>query len=180
MGCIINYCSEGFGEHTQNNCDEVLLGGASAVIIGQCGTTLADPSDEAEIQALLDAGTAVQINSVRVDLPAGSPVTIDSPIGCGTTKRINEDRTLNMYDSNVNNANSEFYNSLNQSRIAWILVYLCDSDSVLFINPSGVIQASVQFIVPPQNNDIQRYETVLSWRDKNIPLTYPAPPSIFS
>lgn len=179
MGCI-NYCSEGFGEHTQNNCDEVVLGGSSAVIIGQCGTEVTDPSDEAEIQALLDAGTATLIAGVRVDLPAGSPVTIDSPVGCGTTKRINEDRTLNMFDSNVNNANSAFYDTLNSSQVAWILVYLCDSDKVLFINPAGAIQASVQLIVPPQNNDIQRFESVFSWRDKAMPLSYDAPAGIFS
>jgi hypothetical protein len=178
MACI-SYCAEGFLDHALIECDEYKLGGISQLIIGDCGTALADPSDGAEIQALLDAGTAKLIQNVRMSLPAGSPVTVDSPVGCGTTIRINEDRTATLFDANVLNGNVEFYNDLNNRKVAWLLLYLCDSDTVLYVNPPQAITASVSQIVPEQNNELQRFEGTFSWRDKNIPLQYNAPVGIF-
>ena len=105
MGCV-SYCDSSLLSHDLVNCGEYKLGGISAIIVGACGTTVADPSSAVEIQALLDAGTAKLIEDIRFALPAGSPVTVDSPIGCGTPIRINEDRTATLYDANVTDANS--------------------------------------------------------------------------
>jgi hypothetical protein len=114
-----------------------------------------------------------------MSLPAGSPITVDSPVGCGTTLRINEDRTATIFDANVLNANSEAYNDLNNRKIAWLLLYLCDSDKVVYVNPPQAIQLSISQIIPEQNNELQRYEGTFSWRDKNIPLQYDAPTGVF-
>ncbi len=178
MACI-SYCADGFLDHTLIECDEYKLGGISQLIIGDCGTALTDPTDAAEIQELLDAGTAKLIQNVRMSLPAGSPVTVDSPIGCGTTLRINEDRTATLFDANVLNGNVEFYNSLNNRKVAWLLLYLCDSDKALYVNPPQAINTSVSQIIPEQNNELQRFEGTFAWRDKNIPLQYDAPVGIF-
>jgi hypothetical protein len=51
---------------------------------------------------------------------------------------------------------------------------------VIYINPPGAITTSANFIFPEQNNELQRYEATLSWRDKNIPTQYAAPAGIFS
>ena len=178
MACV-DYCAEGLLDHSLIECDEYLLGGISQAIIGSCGTELTDPSDAAEIQALLDAGTAKLVQNVRMSLPAGSPVTVDSPIGCGTTLRINEDRTATVFDANVTNANVELYNDLNNRKIACLLLYLCDSDKVVYIDPPQAITTSVSLIIPEQNNELQRFEGTFAWRDKQAPLQYDAPAGIF-
>jgi hypothetical protein len=178
MACV-SYCAGTLPDHSLINCDEYVLGGISQLIIGDCGTTLADPSDAVEVEALLAAGTAKLIQNVRMSLPAGSPITVDSPVGCGTTLRINEDRTATIFDANVLNANSEAYNDLNNRKIAWLLMYLCDSDKVVYVNPPQAIQLSISQIIPEQNNELQRYEGTFSWRDKNIPLQYDAPTGVF-
>jgi hypothetical protein len=151
----------------------------SAILVGACGTELVDPSDSVEVQALIDAGTAKIIEDIRFALPAGSPVTVDSPIGCGTPIRINEDRTATLYDANVTDENNTFWNDVNNRRIAWILAFLCDSGTVVYINPNVGITTSANFIIPEQNNELQRYEVTFSWRDKNIPSQYAAPAGIF-
>jgi hypothetical protein len=151
----------------------------SAILVGACGTELVDPSDAVEVQNLIDAGTAKIIEDIRFALPAGSPVTVDSPIGCGTPIRINEDRTATLYDANVTDENNTFWNDVNNRRVAWILAFLCDSGTVVYINPSVGITSSANFIIPEQNNELQRYEVTFSWRDKNIPSQYPAPAGIF-
>lgn len=178
MACV-DYCGDGLLDHGLIECDEYKLGGISQVIIGSCGTELTDPSDATEIQALLDAGTAKLLQNLRMSLPAGSPVTVDSPVGCGTTLRINEDRTATIFDANVTNSNVEFYNDLNNRKIAWLLMYLCDSDRVIYVNPPQAIVTSVSLVVPEQNNELQRFEGTFAWRDKNAPLQYDAPVGIF-
>lgn len=174
MSCV-SYCSTGLLDHNLVDCNDYKLGGVSAIIVGACGTTLPDPSDTVSVEALLGSGDAKLIQDIRFALPAGSPVTVDSPIGCGTPIRINEDRTATLYDANVTDENVAFFNDLNNQRVAWILAYLCDSGKVIYIDPPQGIVTSAQFIVPEQNNELQRFEATFSWRDKNMPFQYNAP-----
>jgi hypothetical protein len=152
----------------------------SAIIIGSCASVLANPEDPAEIEAVLLAGTAVLVEDIRFALPAGSPITVDSPVGCGTTIRINEDRTATLYDANVTDQNNAFYNSLNAQKVGWIMAYLCDSGKVIYIDPPVGITTSANFIIPEQNNELQRYEVTFSWREKNIPTQFAAPAGVFN
>lgn len=178
MGCS-SLCDISIGEHELVNCGEYKLGGSSGIIIGSCGTELADPGDGDEIQALLTAGTAVLINDIRFSLPAGSPILLDSPVGCGTQKRVTADRTAVLFDANVVLNNIGFYNSLNTRKIAWILAYLCDSGTVMYIDAANGINTSAEFILTEQNNDYQRFEATFSWRNNLIPQQYLAPGGIF-
>ena len=178
MACV-SYCDTSLLEHNLVNCNEYKLGGVSAIIVGACGTDLVNPSDEAAIETLLLAGTARLIEDIRFALPAGSTVTVDSPIGCGTPIRINEDRTATLYDANVTDENNLFWNDVNNRRVAWILAYMCDSGKVIYIDPPQGLTTSANFILPEQNNELQRYEVTFSWRDKNIPAQYDAPAGVF-
>jgi hypothetical protein len=179
MACT-SYCDSSLLDHVLVTCDEYKLGGSPAIIVGKCGSTLVDPESEAEINALLLSGDAKLVQNVRFSVPAGSPITVDSPVGCGTSIRINEDRTATIFDGNVTGGTNLFYNDLNQKKIAWVLAYLCDSNTTLYINPNQGITVSANFILPEQNNELQRYEVTLSWRDKQIPTQYDAPPGVFN
>jgi hypothetical protein len=179
MACV-SYCDTSLLEHDLVVCNEYKLGGVSAIIIGACGSELIDPSSNEEIDEMLISGDARMISDIRFALPAGSPITVDSPIGCGTSIRINEDRTATLYDANVTDGNSTFWNDVNNRRIAWILAYMCDSGKVIYIDAPVGITTSANFILPEQNNELQRYEVTFSWRNKNIPAQYDAPPGVFS
>jgi hypothetical protein len=178
MSCV-SFCDSELLDHNLVNCGEYKLGGVSAILIGACGTTLVDPSDAVEVAALITAGTAKLIEDIRFALPAGSPITVDSPIGCGSPIRINEDRTATLYDANVTDENSLFWNDVNNRKVAWIMAYLCDSGKIVWIDPAAGIVTSAQFIIPEQNNELQRYEVTFSWRSKSIPAQLDAPAGIF-
>jgi hypothetical protein len=64
MACV-SYCDSSLLDHNLVNCNEYKLGGVSAILVGACGTELVDPSDEVEVQALIDAGTAKLIEDIR-------------------------------------------------------------------------------------------------------------------
>jgi hypothetical protein len=179
MACV-SYCDTSLLEHDLVICNEYKLGGVSAIIVGACGTELIDPSDAVEVDALLVSGEARLISDIRFALPAGSPITVDSPIGCGTSIRINEDRTATLYDANVTDGNNTFWNDVNNRRISWILAYMCDSGKVIYITAPVGITTSANFILPEQNNELQRYEVTFSWRNKNIPEQYNAPAGVFA
>lgn len=178
MACV-SYCDTSLLDHNLVNCNDYKLGGISAMIIGACGTELVDPSDATEVEALIAAGTAILVQDIRMAVPAGSPITVDSPIGCGTAIRINEDRTATMFDANVTDENNAFYNDLNNRKISFFMAYLCDSDKVLYCTAPVGITTSANFIVPEQNNELQRYEVTFSWRNKDIPAQYNAPAGVF-
>jgi hypothetical protein len=175
MAICTTSCDTELNLHDLVQCDEYILGGQPKIIVGLCGATLANPSSGSEIQALINAGLAREINDVRFAIPAGSPILIDSPIACQSQIRINEDRTATIFDGNYTNNNTEFWNALNKRNIAWIVVFSCNSENIIYINPPKPIRVSAQFIAPEQDNEIIRYEVTFSWRDKDIPLSYPAP-----
>lgn len=178
MACV-SFCETNLLDHDLISCGEYKLGGVSAIIVGACGTELPDPSDENEINSLLQTQQAILIQDIRFALPAGSPITVDSPVGCGSPIRINEDRTATLYDANVTDLNNLFWNDVNNRKVSWILAYMCDSGKVIYITAPVGITTSANFILPEQNNELQRYEVTFSWRNKSIPAQYDAPPGIF-
>ena len=76
--------------------------------------------------------------------------------------------------------NSTFWNDVNNRRIGWIMAYSCDSGKIVWIDPAVGITTSAQFIIPEQNNELQRYEVTFAWRSKDIPAQMDAPTGIFS
>ena len=50
---------------------------------------------------------------------------------------------------------------------------------MIYITANAGITTSVAFIIPEQNNELQRYEATFSWRNKSIPYQYDAPAGIF-
>jgi hypothetical protein len=80
----------------------------------------------------------------------------------------------------VTDGNNTFWNDVNNRRISWILAYMCDSGKVIYITAPVGITTSANFILPEQNNELQRYEVTFSWRNKNIPEQYNAPAGVFA
>jgi hypothetical protein len=109
---------------------------------------------------------AIDISSTSATLNDGI-LQLENGVALDTTLR------------NVTDQNNAFYNSLNQQKVGWIMAYLCDSGKVIYIDPPVGITTSANFIIPEQNNELQRYEVTFSWREKNIPTQFAAPAGIF-
>lgn len=179
MACN-NYCSEDVGTHAQIDCAEYIPGGQSAIIIVLCGYSIADPSDEEEVQNLIGEGGAKLIEGVTFDIPRASDQTVTNPVACGEDLKVNAQRTANLFDANVSPENDAFYSAINGKNVAQIIAFDCESDYVTFISPAGPISASIEPVVPAGNTEFQRYEGVFTWRSRSFPTKHDKPPGIVS
>lgn len=185
MANCINYdCQDVLGDHQPNDCGELLLGGVSSIILLECNTQLTDPSSTVEVAAEIAAGRATQIDNVKVSIEAASPVTIDPPVSCSTPQLVTYDRSGTLIDGNVSDNNISVYNQVFAGRkFGGMLLYLCGTSEstlgaqVLWIDAQVTLTGSL--IVPPNNNDMNRFEGKFNWRSIGDPQMYDAPANIF-
>lgn len=185
MSNCLNYdCNDPLGDHMPNDCDEVLLGGIDAIIVLECDSQLTDPSSAVQIAAEIAAGRATLIENVKVSIEAASPVTVDPLVSCSTPKLVNYDRSGTIIDGNVSDNNIDVYNKINAGRaFGGLILHLCGTEDsvggakVLWIDKK--VEFTGSLIVPPNNNDIQRFEGKFTWRSKGDPNMY-ASPSTFN
>lgn len=158
------------------------LGGVDQILLVECGVPLiVDPSDEAEINALILAGTAKIYHNLKVGVDAPSPIEVDALVSCQTPSVLNYDRTGTMISGNMLPANIVSLNTLNNaSGNEWgqALLYECENGNVQHIAATVKVKGGI--ITPPDNNEYKRWEGTLSWRAKGDPLVYTAPTGIFN
>jgi len=181
MANCISYCDGELLEHSIVNCDNFFAGGGTQMILFNCGSEPADPTDGAEIQALLDSGEARKIaGNIRFTMPEASPITVDPVDGCSTEITINFDRTLEVTDFNVTADNVDFYNDLNGRRFGAALLLECAAERTTFISPPSGITTQADRNFPEFNTELQSFSVVYSWRSKQMPTIHDLPtPNVF-
>lgn len=181
MACESYNCADEFGPHELTTCDEYPMGGVSGAVLFTCDSTLVDPTDGVEIQAEIDAGTAILINNIKANLPDASPVTVPSPVACQSDITSNYDRTFIIIDGHVNNTNIDnIYNPLTSgNNIGAILFYECDADRTTYINPTKGLTQTATRVVPDENTDNQKITATFNWRSKELSNIFAKPAGIF-
>lgn len=168
MGCINYNCIDPLGEHTLNTCGVERQGGASALVLFECGSLPTDATDGAEINALIAAGEAYLIKNVNVSYGAASPIEIDSNVPCQPQKVINYDREGALVDSNVNAANVEFYNKIFAGRVfGGAIIFECgneDDPKAKYISKSITFTGSD--VLPNTDGEWQRFEATFKWKSR--------------
>lgn len=177
--CIDYYCAD-LAEHEllSGLCGGGRLGGGHHLILGLCGTTLADPSDETEINALIASQEAFVAANLKIALNAPSPVLVDATTACGTQDVATYDRSATIEDYNVTKANCDFYTGvLGGRRFAWALIFECDTDGltsyVTYIN--NVLKANGGRQYDNNNTTFQKYVWTLNWRGRGEPCLFDTP-----
>ena len=177
--CIDYNCSDPLGLHLLNDCGDELQGGVKHAIILECDTTLTDPSNGTEVLAEIAAGRATLVKNVKIGMPAASPIKISSNVACSTDKLVTYDRTLTWVDGNVNDNNiTEFYNNLlaGQSK-GGLIIYECGADQVTWIDDE--VRFTGSRIIPDSDNEFQRFEATVEWRNKLDSMIYTTPTGVF-
>lgn len=186
---------EELGTHEANGCVYPKGGiSAYAVLKANALTTITDFEDETMWATAIAAGDAVVVQDIKAELPAASPVEGENPIACGEeTITDGFSWTLNIKDFNVstidktavppapNNTNDGFYNLLNRSQFAALVIYYCEQDEIRVIVDRLTFQAFL--ISPLSNKEKQYYQVTAKWyQDVNddMPVLYNAPTGIFS
>lgn len=168
MGCVNYNCIDPLGTHTLNACGIERQGGASAAVLFECGSLPTDPTDGAEINALISAGEAYLIRNVNISYEAASPVEIESNIPCQPAKVINYDRTGRLIDTNVNEQNVVFYNKIFAGRVfGGMIIFECgneDDPKAKYIDKSITFTGSD--LLPSTDSEWQRFEATFKWKSR--------------
>lgn len=181
MSCTSLNCSE-LPDHEANDCNVVLPGGSSDIIILECGSNVTDPSDETQIQAAITAGTAKLIENVKFGIAL--PTSVDAPVTISgePPQTVTYDRTATIYDANVNAVTMPFYDAVGGGRsIEGIIAYMNSEavPTVRFITAPGAIKAKGGYTSPDDSADVQHFELTFSWKNINNPTYATAPAGIF-
>jgi len=168
MATCNSYNCDSLGAYssTLDNCSTFRTGGTSNIVLLACGATLADPTDGAEINALIVAEQAWLIENVKAGIGAGTPVTVDPVTSCGTARTIKQTFTGTIFDAKVNETNTDFWNRLNNGYvIGGMIMSICSTDGLTDI--ALYIDAEVSFtgglVSPDVNTELIRYEETFTF-----------------
>lgn len=176
----MSYCNNPIGDYVNaGECGESFAGGMrhALVFVNELPD---DPSDGAEIEVMIAAGTAKLIKDIKVGISAPSEVTSTSYIACVSDPVIIYERELTWADGKVSPENVAFYNTLNSAsgnKAAGLLLYECDAERATFIDQPVVFSGGR--ISPDNNDDAQRFEFTLRYRSKVDAQIVDAPANIF-
>jgi len=180
MADCASYKCESLGTYDQTleQCTLFRKGGVSKAILIGCGQTLADPTDEGEIEALILAGNAWYIPNVKLGWDAPSQETQDSVTACGSPIVINNVYSGTLFDAKVSANNTAFYNKLIGGYvIGGLILRICDTTGLS--NMQVFVDAEVSFsgglIIPNTNSEYLRYEINFTFKSTDI-LTQTANP----
>lgn len=182
MANCLNYNCDALETHVRNDCGIYRQSGAKDLIIFECGVTITDPSDGAEILALIAANQAELVRNIKFGMEAPSAVEIDAPVACSPSVVVNYDRTASFTDPNVNADNITFYNSINSSNgrsFSYVMFKECAPTSplVYLIDAEVVVKGGLVF--PDTDTEFQRFEMQMAWRDKGDPTIHAVPAGVF-
>lgn len=176
--CLDYGCADEIQAQLLNDCEQEVLGGASAAVVLPCGHTITDPSDGTAINALIASGDARLYENLKIGIDLPSAVEIESNIACRPPKRVTDERSGTWIDGNVNSNNVSAYDSLKNNTIGGLIISECDSGKVTFINEP--LSFSGGRILPPTDSEFQRFEMVFKWKSRTEPTIHDAPVGVFS
>lgn len=185
MATCLTYNCEDLTDHeiVTENCQGSRLAGFPNAIFFDCGNTPADPTDPAEIQALITANVAWEVFNIKAGLGDPSAITAGAKTSCGTEQVINYDRTLTIEDYTVSENNRVFWSTLTGGRVlGGMLLQECDTEG--YDSKSTFIDAEISFqgarSVANNNGENQFFNITASWRSRTDPEIVSTPAGIFA
>ena len=169
------YCYNYDPYPSTSGCDtqSTYLGGGSELILGKCGVELVDPSDETEVQALIDAGSLIRITAIAGGFDEPSAIDVDDPTACGSTITVNYDRTLTWQDGKVSKSVVEWYNDVKGDSFGFALLKECSQARWNFVN--ATVKLTSARTMPQKNGELQLINGTLTWRALEDPVPYDYP-----
>jgi hypothetical protein len=162
--CVDYNCGD-IGDHLQNECNELILGGSDSIGLLGCGHAITDFEDQTQLENAITSGELLVLKGVKLGIPLPTPIKVGPYTADEVSTVVNYERTANCVDPNYNQTNITLYNVIyNNKKFDGMLVRLKDSGKVLYVN--SVITAEGSPVVPDDTNDAIRFETTFNWRSK--------------
>jgi len=173
-----NCDSLGTYDQTLESCTLFRKAGVSQIVLIGCDQVLADPEDEAELQALIDAEDAWDMPNVKVGWTAPTQETADPVTSCGTTVVVNNVYSGTIFDAKVSTNNTTFYNRLIAGFVVGgMLLKICDTDGLdpIMVYVDAEISFNGGLVIDNTNSTYLRYEVNFTFKSNSI-QTLPANP----
>lgn len=175
MATCAAYNCESLGtfDSTLEQCTTYRKGGISSIILIGCGQTLADATDEAEVEALINGGNAWLLENVKVGLDAPTQETQDPVTACGSAIVINNVYTGTLFAAQVNDNNTDFVNRLIGGYVVGGLIgRICDTEGLTDIQV--YVDAEISFsgglVIPNTNSEYIRYEVNFTFKSNDLAI----------
>ncbi len=180
--CTSYNCDDDLGSHTLNDCGDVTRGGYPNVILLECDNDITDPSDATEVQAAIDDGTAHLVKNVKLAIPVGSPIKVDSQVANAPQLIVKYEYAGTMIDQNVSSANVTFYNNLLDGRsFGGIILHNAEEGKVYWHDAEVRFEGGL--VMPDNDGEVERFETTFSFKklpSATVPTIYTEPAGIFT
>ena len=177
---MASYCFTTLPDFVQVNCNQYKSGGGSAIAFLETDHSITDFTSASEWNTAIAADEATVIKGVKIDFPAASPATQESPVGCGPENVLTGfDFTLTYIDANVSADNDAAYASLN-GRSLNVVWYECEEGEIRVVERECRVTA-VPATLPSSNKAFQVYNVTVEWSAPydSYPVRYTAPTGIF-
>lgn len=153
------------------NCSIQRKGGSSQAIFIACGITVADPSDETEIQGLINSGDAWLIENVKIGLSKPTPETVAPVTSCGVDVVVNNVYTGTVFDAKVSDNNTDFWGVAAAGYgFGGLILKVCTTTGLtdMQIWVDAEISVSGGLVLPDTNSDVIRYEMDYTFKALSI------------
>jgi len=180
----IDYCStDPLGSFDTIRCPkDDLVGGMPAGLFLEDGHGITNPSDAAQINAALLAGTAHRVLRCSFTIDAPTPDETESDVPCESANITNYTRKGAYVNPNVTPNNIEQHDKLFDGRtFAGAILAQCGKEGVIekvsWINSPLKLKGGL--IIPKGNKEMQRFEGELDWSSMKNPSMWNVPVGIF-
>lgn len=136
--------------------------------------------DEAKIQTLLNDNRACIVLDIRMGIDAPSAIAVDVfRVGGPDTVTIGYDRTVTLKDGKVNAENVNFWNKMdiaNGKILGGMVIHETNASRVTVIDEKLYVSGGR---ISPEALEAQRFEKVISYRDKDDAPIFPDNPAVW-
>lgn len=175
----LNYNCTALGSHEQVVCGNYKVGGCTAFAILTEDFTISDFSSTSDWNTDISSGAVKLVEGIKAEIPEPGAVEGENPIGNGPENILdNFNWTIEVRDFNVNAANDDFYNALNERR--FYVAFFHDEDNELTVNSVYPCTAIVRPVTPMLKTEKRHYLVTIQWTGKDFPERVTAPANIFN
>jgi hypothetical protein len=169
MATCTSYNCDALGSYnsTLDNCSVFRTGGTSALVFLDCDHQITDPTSGVQILAEIAAGRGWLVENLKVGFQAGSPVTVDPVVSCGTSRVVKNTYTMSIFDAKVDATNNDFWNQLaNGYVIGGLIANICPTDGLadIAIYVDSEISFQGGLVSEDVNTGLIRFEMTATWQ----------------
>jgi hypothetical protein len=174
MSIYVNSCIA-LNDYSNNPCGTKEMGRVRALAFVKKTSTIADPTDDADWNALVTSGACILVPRVRGTYDGGVDVE-SAGFSDEATEFTGKNHQIQFFDPNFNANNRDFYNELRKASKDFKVWFVTET-KLWEVETTPMISAKIP--VTENVTDQVTFDVMIKWADDNLPLIYTKPASFF-